>query len=1093
MLRWRESGDGLGAGDVAAYQVVVSSNPDKAVAGIGDIWDSDKVLGDGFEGVALDEVPLEPGRRYWASVRLWHSTTESAETGTSGKSQNVETRTVSGTAPSEPDTTAHDGRGSVGEETAGKFDTTDDNESGWAAPVTFGFWPAGQWQAMPIWADTSAIPENAGDSRGWAFLRDEITLPNKPILCASLYATGSSTRPARQFVYRLWANGSFVGCGPVFPIGDEARVDGYDVTSLLHSGGNALAILAYTLKDQCFAAQLDVEFSDGEVRHYATDSSWKAMPGNRVYPDSASIGTQYFEAPAENIDSQYYPFGFADSGFDDSSWPDAIEKPHFPRLEPTPTDKLWLRHRRPVAVSVLPDGGVVLDFGTVQIGGVRVRSRCPQPLELDIRYGEVCNDDGRVKYHLNTSNIYEDCWRLKRDDEGNESRDGAGDALETWGMRVFRYVELHASSGAGTNDHDSCGRADPTERNSQVPGRDGADGSESQGMNAFVVDVAELFDSGQLNIEASALVYPKTTNDADFHSSDTMLNDVWSLCARTIDACNDNIYADSWTRERAPYEADAWIQQRCHLALDDAPSLARYTIDYLIANRTWPTEWPMYLILAVHDWWMHTGEDSQVRAQYERLKTLLPQRFWNERFGLIVKDPGEASHTDGDLVDWPQSERDGFVFGRVNTVINALASQAYADMADLAYLVGEDDDAELFDTRSKRIRKAINTWLYDEIQGAYCDGLIDVPQLASDKSAVSHCLKSENSLSNVSQQIGDENTAENRQRNSADSAITETCNDAELAQSIAALRINHYSLHASAFALAFGQVPEERLPKVADYLRSRGMVCSVYAAAVYLDGLYRAGYGADANALIAAPEGQRSWSNMLHAQGGGTMEAWDPGLKPNLTYSHPWAASPAYLLPEGLLGIRPIEPGYRTFLVMPQLGDIGEAEVKVPVRTGSIAVRCQKVGSGMISTVMDSADFSSDNADIPTFPLDPANSSVKSGIVDFGLAKQGLHSMADSSAKNGVADSAKPSRRENASDGCVQLDIDVPPNCSALVVLPPLADGSMGMVLVDREPCGAGQITESRYIAGVRCPPNSWLLPPLESGHHVVRIVALPD
>lgn len=691
----------------------------------------------------------------------------------------------------------------------------------------------------------------------------------------------------------------------MFPIGDEARVDGYDVTALLHPGANAVSALAYTLEDQRFAAQLDVEFIDGEVRHYTTGSGWKAMLGASVYPDSASIGTQYFEAPAENIDSDYYPFSFTGPGFDDSAWSDAVEKPAFSRLEPTPTDKLRLCHRHALAVSPLPDGGAVLDFGGVQLGGVRVRAQGVQPLELDIRYGEVRHDDGSVKYRLNTSNVYEDRWHIKGSPDGPESRRGADNALETWGIRVFRYVELHAA-----NDSD--------------------------------LNVTELLDSGRLEVESSALVYPKTTDEASFRSSNQMLNDIWSLCARTIDACNGSIYADSWTRERAPYEADAWIQQQCHFALDDAPTLARYTVDYLIANRTWPTEWPMYLILAVYDWWMHTGDSSQVSAEYARLKTLLPQRFWNDDFGLIVKDPGKSSQTDGDLVDWPQSERDGFVFGRVNTVINALASQTYADMAVLARIVGEDDDAELFDTRSQRIRKVLNTWLYDESQGAYCDGLVDVPETGGA---------------------------------AADKATIE------------AVRIRHCSLHASAFVLEFGQVPESRLSNVTDYLRSRGMACSVYVAAVYLDGLYRASYGVDADTLIAAKLGQRTWGNMVRKQGGGTMEAWDSELKPNLTYSHPWSASPVYLLPEGVLGIRPLEPGYRTFLVMPQLGDMNEVEAKVPVRSGTIGVRCKRVNSGMVSL------------------NDPI------GFVD-----------------------PTPS-------GCLQLAIDVPSGCVAEVVLPPQSQG----------------------------------------------------
>ncbi|WEV72619.1 family 78 glycoside hydrolase catalytic domain [Bifidobacterium sp. ESL0790] len=980
VLRWRDDGVESG-GDVVAYRVVVASSREKAAAGLGDVWDSGEIRGDGFEGVVLSGVPAEPSRRYWVAVRLWR--------------RDIETTDDRGAA-SDVRVSDHRDAGSC-----------DENEKivdeGWNAPATFGTWPSEQWRATPIWADAASVPQDAGNSRGWAFMRSEFVLPSKPVAWATLYATGDSTRPARQFVYRLWVNGSFVGCGPVFPIGDEARVDGYDVTALLHPGANALGALAYALDAQRFAAQLDVAFVDGEVRHYATSRDWKAMPGNLVYPDSASIGTQYFEAPAENIESAYYPFGFTQPGFDDSAWPSAVERPAFTRLEPTPTDKMLLRHNPARLVSKLPDGGVMLDFGGTQIGGLRVRPCLANPTRLTIRYGEVKNDDGTVRFHLNTGNVYEDCWHLggamaggqrHGDGEDGEARDDNGSdgaqALETWGMRVFRYVEIHA-----------------------VPETSAMDASTT---SVDDLNVAELLASGQLDVTSSALVYPKTTDAAMFSSSDPTLNEVWSLCARTIEACNGNIYADSWTRERAPYEADAWIQQQCHLALDDAPSLGRYTIDYLIANRTWPTEWPMYLILAVHDWWMHTGDDSQVANQYERLKTLLPERFWNEEYGLIVKDPGESSHTDGDLVDWPQSERDGFVFGRVNTVINALAAQTYSDMADLARILEQNEDADLFSQHAQRIRDGINTWLYDEECAVYCDGLVDVPGRRDTERNDSFAVARDDDDMTGEGEPGDD-----------DASLMDT------------VRITHHSLHASAFALAFADVPDDRISSVADYLRSRGMACSVYVAAVYLEGLYRNGFGADADALIAAPAGLRTWGNMVRWQGGGTMEAWDPSLKPNLTYSHPWAASPAYLLPEGMLGIRPLEPGYSQFMVMPQLGDVREAEVKVPVRTGVIGVRCERVGSGAVSL----ADGHTDSPEL-------------------------------------------------TSSGCMQITIDVPANCIAEVVLAPQAQGAVDMVLVDGHPSSTVPVTQPMNIAGVRCPMGSLAVGGLEAGRHVVRSVALP-
>ncbi len=749
--------------------------------------------------------------------------------------------------------------------------------SPWSVPMAFGTGAGTQWHGTPIWipdtAVTHAVKRDAGiaatvdspdfgrlkestsqagdaffageehaadphNSRGWAFLRHEFTLRNQHIVWATLNVTAASVKPARQFVHRTWVNGTFVGLGPTFPIGDEARYDGWDVTGLLHPGRrNAIGALAYTVEDQRYAAQLDVCYADGSTEHIVTDGNWTTLPGSAIYPDSASIGTQYFEAPAENIRSGAFPRGFSRPGFDDSAWVAAEAKPAFARLLATPTDKVAVRYHAPVSMHLTEDGHLIADFGHAVMGGIRIGFRGNAACDLKIRYGEVCEDDGSVKYRLSAFNVYEDTWRREADVP----------SLETWGLRVFRYVEI-------------------------IPSKE------------YAEQARRLLD-GADTLDAAAIEYPFDDDAAMFDCSDDTLATVWSFCRTTVTSLNGPIYADSWTRERAAYEADAWLQQRAHLALDDAPTLGEYTIDYLTANRTWPTEWPLYLILAVHDAWMATGSTHQIMQGYDRIAALLPDRYLDKDSGLIVKDPGQSSVTDGDLVDWPPSERDGFVFGRVNTVINALASQAYADMADIADVAGHPDDARRCRSIAARMRNAIHELLFDEQTGAYADGL----DTGAQGSKLSHC-----------------------------------------------------SLHASAFALAFADVPPERVNRVADYLRGRGMACSVYTAAVYLDGLYRAGYGADANHLIASHEPLRSWMNMIATGAGATMEAWDLRLKGNTTYSHPWASSPAFLLEQGLLGVRPTKPGYREFDVRPQLGDLTKGEALVPSPAGSIHVLVER-------------------------------------------------------------------------------------------------------------------------------------------------------
>ena len=745
--------------------------------------------------------------------------------------------------------------------------------SPWSIPMAFGTGAGSHWLGTPIWVPEDMVTREVsrcanvasavdapdfgplqeskstvGDaffvgkereadphnSRGWAFLRHEFTLRNESIAWATLNVTAASVKAARQFVHRTWLNGSFVGLGPTFPIGDEARYDGWDVTGLLRPGqANAIGALAYTVQDQRYAAQLDVCYADGTMDHIATGSDWTTLPACDIYPDSASIGTQYFEAPAENIRSGNFPQGFTQPGFDDSAWTAATVKHPFSNLLATPTDKVTVEQHTPISMRVTKDGHLIADFGHAIMGGIRIDFHGDDACDLKIRYGEIREDDGSVKYRLSAFNVYEDTWR----------RETGVPSIETWGLRVFRYVEIIPSKGSADQVHRLLNGLD--------------------------------------TLHATAIEYPFDGNAASFNSSDNTLNTVWSFCRNTIAALNGPIYADSWTRERAAYEADAWLQQRSHLSLDDAPTLGEYTVDYLIANRTWPTEWPLYLILAVHDAWMATGSTRQIMQNYDRIVSLLPDRYLDETSGLIVKDPGESSVTDGDLVDWPPSERDGFAFGRVNTVINALASQAYADMSDIADVAGHPDDARRYRSIAARMRNAIHELLFDEQTGAYVDGL----DTGAQGSKLSHC-----------------------------------------------------SLHASAFALAFADVPSERIECVTDYLRNRGMACSVYTAAVYLDGLYRTGHGDDANRLIASHEPLRSWMNMIATGAGATMEAWSLSLKPNTTYSHPWAASPVFLLEQGMLGVRPVKPGYREFEVHPQLGDVSRAETTIPTPAGSIHV-----------------------------------------------------------------------------------------------------------------------------------------------------------
>jgi hypothetical protein len=67
-----------------------------------------------------------------------------------------------------------------------------------------------------------------------------------------------------------------------------------------------------------------------------------------------------------------------------------------------------------------------------------------------------------------------------------------------------------------------------------------------------------------------------------------------------------------------------------------------------------------------------------------------------------------------------------------------------------------------------------------------------------------------------------------------------------------------------------------------------------------------------------------------------TTEAWDEYYKPNLTWNHAWGAAPANIIPRRLMGVRPIEAGFKRFSIVPQPSTLKNISLTVPTITGAI-------------------------------------------------------------------------------------------------------------------------------------------------------------
>jgi hypothetical protein len=89
--------------------------------------------------------------------------------------------------------------------------------------------------------------------------------------------------------------------------------------------------------------------------------------------------------------------------------------------------------------------------------------------------------------------------------------------------------------------------------------------------------------------------------------------------------------------------------------------------------------------------------------------------------------------------------------------------------------------------------------------------------------------------------------------------------------------------------------------------------------------------------------GHRSWREMIAANATMSIEHWYGTSIDGHTWSHPWSASPARIIPQFLSGIRPIAPAWRRIAIHPQPDTkLTQAKVTVPTMRGLLSMEFQR-------------------------------------------------------------------------------------------------------------------------------------------------------
>ena len=388
-------------------------------------------------------------------------------------------------------------------------------------------------------------------------------------------------------------------------------------------------------------------------------------------------------------------------------------------------------------------------------------------------------------------------------------------------------------------------------------------------------------------------------NDRDsyFESSDTTLNQIYELCKHTMKATSFCGYFVDGNRERIPYEGDILINQLSWFAVSADYSIAKRTLEHIIENSTWPTEYIMQTLIIAWDYYMYSGDKILLEKYYETLKnkTLYTLR---DEYGLIPTGDGIKSDSIlksvncklgiiRDMVDWPKcgdfdwgensniidttdfGEDDYYVYEKYNTVVNCFHYQAIKIFSQIARLLGKKDDEILFTNYAVQTYTGINCFFRNV--SLYKDGK----------------------------------------------------------------ESSHKSLHANMMALLFGIVPDDNKQEVLMFIKSKGMACSVYGSQFLLDCLLDNNANEYALELLTKTD-KRSWYNMIRCGSTITTEAWDDSYKPNQDWNHAWGAAPLNIIVRKIMGIQPKESGFKTVKIEPRPGNLKFAKCKLPTPSGII-------------------------------------------------------------------------------------------------------------------------------------------------------------
>jgi hypothetical protein len=485
--------------------------------------------------------------------------------------------------------------------------------------------------------------------------------------------------------YRLYINGIYCGRGPSRFQNQRPEYDTRDVTHALHAGRNLIAVLVHRdaptgrimRHDPGFAAALTLR-SEKDEHVLSTDPAWLSRPELSFGPRDEA-----WSSIEEHIDATK-AIDLTDPRLSLAGWPASVPAggpsflPVWPRTTPLQQETLRSWASGPATSKQEP---------TVMTAGK----------EIPFTVAEIIQGYHALELEADAGSELEIRYQLPQGASSGLVTYIARQGPQTWvGGDTFAFHRLAIRLKAG--------RASLT------------------------------------RVEAVEVRYP-FTRAARFESSDAFLNQLWSICARSLELLSEDSYVDCADRERVEWTDDSPPAFDCTRVTMRGPadggnehwgdSRLLKALLRRIANTQQPDgqikahscseRWDIHAIMEdrscdwvvlLREYYESSGDAALVRELWPALTRLLAW-FLDRRTarGLVLAREWEV---------WDNPLRYQVCEG---AGLNALVYRALCDAAWLGDKIGESAAGNGFAAQAGRMQADFNSLLWSSAEGSYYGGL----------------------------------------------------------------------------------------------------------------------------------------------------------------------------------------------------------------------------------------------------------------------------------------------------------------------------------------------------------------------------------